>query len=87
MDELTESEYGICNLAIRKCTSLQGVVGSGKFKLCVVANENVPLAAKNGHVLMVLPFGFPKITDREESVLIEKLDEHQKIAWLKERRK
>jgi hypothetical protein len=85
MTDLTETDYGILTLALIKCRLFQEFTKDGEFKLCVVSKENIPLAAQKGYLTMVIPFGFPDMSDKEViNDLMQKLDVHQKIAWLKD---
>ena len=86
-DDLTEEELGTLSLALAKCQLINSSVKSGKFKLCIIPKEYVPKAAQQGFITMILPFGFPDMTDDQTLDLMEKLDDMQKCAWLKEQKK
>jgi hypothetical protein len=84
----TQSELGLFGLALMKCHMLQELLGKkGKYKLCVVTKENLPKATQQGHILMVLPFGFPETSDVDLSDILERLEEQEKLAWLREQKK
>ena len=85
-DTLTETECGTLALALGKCRLLNDIVEDGKFKLCVTPQEHINEASQKGYVTMVIPFGFPKMSDEEVSELLQKLGDQQSIAWLKEQR-
>jgi hypothetical protein len=85
--DLTETDYVTLGLALGKCQMLNEIVGDGKFKLCVISKEHIKDVAQKGYITMVLPFGFPKISNEEVSELMKKLEDEQSIAWLKEQRK
>ena len=65
--ELTEVEYNICMMAVMKCNLL--------WRLVKADVQMVPLTKKN--------FGFPDLTEEEESQLIEKLYQNSELAWLR----
>ena len=85
-EELTETDYGTLGLALGKCKLLNDIVGDGKFKLCVISTDHIKEAAQKGYITMVLPFGFPKMSNEEVSELMQKLHDGLDIAWLKEQR-
>jgi len=85
-DVLTETDYGALGLALGKCKLLNEIVEDGKFKLCVISVDHIKEAAQKGYITMVLPFGFPKMSNEEVSELMQKLHDNQDIAWLKEQR-
>lgn len=85
-DDFTETDYGTLALALIKCQMLSGIVGDGKFKLCVIPQEHINEVMQKGYITMVIPFGFPKISDEEADELFKKLGDQQSIAWLKEQR-
>ena len=87
MNELTETDYGTLGLALSKCHMLNGIVGDGKFKLCVISQDHIREAAQKGYLTMVLPFSFPIMSDGEVSELMQKMQDLQSIAWLKEQKK
>jgi phage terminase Nu1 subunit (DNA packaging protein) len=69
--ELTEVEYNICLMAVRKCNFLWR---------CVKADvQMVPLTKKN--------FGFPDLTNEELDNLTEKLYKNSELAWLRDQPK
>jgi hypothetical protein len=83
-DELTEMDYGTLGLALGKCLLLQEWIPKNRdYSLCVLTKENTNKAAQNGHILAVLPFGFPEMTDEEKIELMGKLEHGEKLAWLK----
>jgi hypothetical protein len=84
--DLTETDCGTLALALMKCRFLNGIVDDGKFKLCVISKEHIKEAAQKGYVTMILPFGFPEMSDEETNELMQKLQDIQSIAWLKEQR-
>jgi hypothetical protein len=65
---LTEEDYHICMSAVIKCHLLRTYVDAGI--------ELNPLNKKN--------FGFHKMTDDEEQVLLEKLYKNGERAWLED---
>jgi hypothetical protein len=65
--ELTEVEYNICMMAVMKCNLLWKAIQAGL--------PLVPLTDKN--------FGFPTMTQEEESELVEKLYQNSELAWLR----
>jgi hypothetical protein len=83
---LTKTDYGTLGLALGKCQLLNGIISDGKFKLCVISQEHIKEAAQKGYITMVIPFGFPEMSDEEVSELMQKLQDGQSIAWLKEQR-
>ena len=83
---LTETDYGTLVLALGKCHLLNDIVEDGKFKLCVISQKHIKEATQKGYVNMILPFGFPKLSDEETSELMQKLYDGQAIAWLKRQR-
>ena len=87
-DELTERDCGTLMAALAKCQLLREIVKGGKCKckLCVVTEDHLKEAVQTGHILMVLPFGFPDMGDGEIDRLVEKLYDLERLAWLKERR-
>ena len=85
-EDLTETDYGTLALALMKCQLLNSIVDDGKFKLCVISKDHIQEAAQKGYITMVVPFGFPKMSDEEVSELTKKLKECQDIAWLKEQK-
>lgn len=85
-DELTETECGTLALALGKCQLLNDIVGDGKFKLCVISQDHINEVMQKGYITMVIPFGFPKMSNDEVSELLQKLQDGQSIAWLKEQR-
>ena len=82
--DFTETDYGIMGLAIGKCQLLNDIVKDGKFKLCVIPQKHIKEVAQKGYLTMVLPFGFPAMSDLEIEDLIQKLTDAQSIVWLKE---
>jgi hypothetical protein len=84
--ELTETDYGTLALALGKCHLLNGIVDSGKFKLCVISTEHIKEVAQKGYLTMVLPFRFPEMSDEDTDELMQKLQDGQSVAWLKEQR-
>ena len=87
MTDLTETEYSTLALALIKCDLLRNwVPRKGDYTLCVLTKENTRKAAQNGHIIISIPFGFPEMSDGEVHDLVQKLDELEKIAWLKESR-
>jgi hypothetical protein len=84
--DLTETDYGTLALALSKCQLLNGIVDDGKFKLCVIPKKHIKEAAQKGYITMIVPFGFPKMSDEETSELMQKLQDGQSIAWLKGQR-
>jgi hypothetical protein len=85
-EELTETDYGTLALALGKCHLLNEIIGSGKFKLCVISTDHIKEAAQKGYIAMVLPFAFPEMNDEEADELMQKLCDCQSIMWLKEQR-
>ena len=87
-DELTERDCGTLMAALTKCQLLREIVKDGKCKckLCVVTEDHLKEAVQTGHILMVLPFGFPDMGDDEMNSLMEKLHDLERLAWLKEQR-
>jgi len=88
-DELTEKDCGTLMSALTKCQMLREIVKNErcKCKLCVVTEDHLKAAVQTGHVLMVLPFGFPGIGEGEMNALMEKLHDLERLAWLKEQKK
>ena len=86
MDDITDIEYNMLLLALAKCNMLQGLTKSGEFKLCIVSQDHIAPAAQQGHILMVLPFGFPEMTEQEYNDLMQKLSDGSDIAWLRKNR-
>ena len=86
MDDITDIEYNTLMLALGKCNMLQGLTKSGHFKLCILAEDHIESAAQQGHILMVLPFGFPELTEQEYNDLMQKLSDASDIAWLRKNR-
>lgn len=84
--ELSETDYGTLALALGKCHLINGIVDSGKFKLCVIPKEHIKEVARKGYITMVLPFGFPEMSDEETDELMQKLYDCKSIMWLKEQR-
>jgi hypothetical protein len=69
-EELSETDYNICMMAVMKCHLLNTYVKSG-----IQMN---PLTEKN--------FGFAEMTDEEESALINKLHKASELSWLRSQR-
>lgn len=86
-DELLDIEYNTLILALGKCRMLNSFVKSGKFKICVLSKEHIKPAAQQGHILMVLPFSFPDLTDKEYEALMKNLGDGSDLAWLRKQRK
>ena len=87
-DELTERDCGTLMAALTKCQMLREIVKNErcKCKLCVVTEDHLTEAVQTGHILMVLPFGFPDMGDGETDQLMQKLSDLGELAWLKEQR-
>ena len=87
-DGLTERDCGTLMAALTKCQMLREIVKNErcKCKLCVVTEDHLKEAVQTGHILMVLPFGFPDMGDDEMNALMEKLHDLERLAWLKEQR-
>jgi hypothetical protein len=87
-DELTEKDCGMLMSALTKCQMLREIVKneSCKCKLCVVTEDHLKAAVQTGHILMVLPFGFPEMNDGEMNSLMQKLCDMGQLAWLKEQK-
>ena len=87
-DELTERDCGTLMAALTKCQLLREIVKNEKCKckLCVVTEDRLKEAVQTGHILMVLPFGFPEMNVKEMDELMEKLHDLERLAWLKEQR-
>ena len=88
-DELTEKDCGTLMSALTKCQMLRDIVENErcKCKLCVITEDHLKAAVQTGHILMVLPFGFPEMSTEEDDELIEKLHDLERLAWLKEQRR
>jgi hypothetical protein len=84
--DLTETDCGILMLALGKCHLLNSIVEDGNFKLCVISSEHIKEVAQKGYLTMVLPFGFTGMNDEEVDKLMNKLQDAQSVAWLKEQR-
>jgi hypothetical protein len=88
IDDLTETDYGTLGLALGKCRILQEwIPKDGEFTMCILTKENAKKAAQQGLIIINLPFGFPDMTSEEYFALVGKLDNLEKIAWLKEQRR
>ena len=87
-DELTKRDCDTLMAALTKCQLLRDIVKGGKCKckLCVVTEDHLKEAVQTGHILMVLPFGFPDMGDGEIDRLVEKLHDLERLAWLKEQK-
>lgn len=85
-DEITDIEYNTLLLALGKCRMLSEHTKSGEFKLCIVSQDHIAPAAQQGHILMVLPFQFPEMTEQEYTDLMQKLSDGSDIAWLRKNR-
>ncbi len=84
-DGLTERDCGTLMAALTKCQLPRDIVKGGKCKckLCVVTEEHLKEAVQTGHILMVLPFGFPEMNVKEMNELMEKLHDLERLAWLR----
>lgn len=81
-----DTDYNILMLALAKCKMLGGFTRSGKYKLCVLAEEHIKLASQRGYILMVLPYGFPELSSRDYKELMKKLSDASDVAWLQQQR-
>ncbi|MFB3897502.1 MAG: hypothetical protein ACE14V_14490 [bacterium] len=84
-DGLTERDCGTLMAALTKCQILREIVKNErcKCKLCVVTEDHLKEAVQTGHILMVLPFGFPEMNVKEMDELMEKLHDLERLAWLR----
>jgi len=84
-NELTEKDCDTLMSALTKCQMLREIVKNErcKCKLCIVTEDHLKAAVRTGHILAVLPFGFPEMSTEEEGKLIEKLHDLERLTWLK----
>ena len=87
-DELTERDCGTLMSALTKCQMLRDIVKNErcKCKLCIVTEDHLKAAVQTGHILMVLPFGFPEMNVKEMDELMQKLHGLERLAWLRGQR-
>jgi hypothetical protein len=85
MSSFTEPEIELFASALIKCHLLQEIIGDKKFKICVLAKDDIPKAVQAGLITMILRFSFKEVSDNQVSDILQKLDYEGKLAWLKER--
>ena len=87
-NKLSERDCGTLMAALTKCQMLREIVKNErcKCKLCVVTEDHLKEAVQAGHILMVLPFGFPEMDMEEMGGLMQKLSDLGELAWLREQR-